>query len=245
MSKSSPAFSLSKLSDEIHIWQVDLRINESQQQALTLTLNEAELERANRYYFARHQRRFIAARAALRAVLANYLAISSDEVSFNYGKYGKPGLSDAHHSQLRFNLSHSGECAVIALTQHDDIGIDVEQFSERDFLALATRYFSKEEVAALNQQPASQHQASFFHIWSQKEAFIKATGMGIHFGLDKFSVSVTPPAKLITVDPTTRFNSSDWRLYDFQPLAGYQACIAIKNGEKTRYFFNWNFSSCC
>lgn len=88
-------------------------------------LSDDERERASRYRFARDKERFTAARAMLRRILAAYLDVSPEQVSFTYSPNGKPAVTNS--SALQFNLSHSGDLAVCAVSASRRIGVDIEQ----------------------------------------------------------------------------------------------------------------------
>jgi 4'-phosphopantetheinyl transferase len=209
--------------DVVDVWRVALEAPSRVEY-----LSPDELARAGRFRFDRHRRRFIAARAALRAVLAGYLGQHPRKIQFLYGEHGKPHLDDP--PPLEFNLAHSGELALIAVTGTHAVGVDVEL--ERDNVAdegIAERFFSASEVAALHSLPTEQRQAAFFRCWTRKEAFLKATGKGLSFGLDQFSVSLLPaePAALLSV-PTGTENPARWSFFHLDPGTGYQAALAVR-----------------
>jgi len=150
-----------------------------------------ESERARRFIFKRDRDRFIVARGSLRTLLGRYLEQSPGHLQFAYGKHGKPFLE--HPSDLLFNVSHSSTMAVFAFGKGRQLGVDVEYVRrDLDATAIATRFFSPAEVAALNRLPGHARIEGFFNCWTRKEAYIKARGEGIFFGLDNFDVSLAP-----------------------------------------------------
>lgn len=131
-------------------------------------------------------------RLPLRVVLAAYLGIAADQVVFTDGVHGRPALAAMHDPSIGFNWSHSGGRAVIAVGRHITPGIDLEQVRpRRRALALAERFFSADEAAALAALPVEQQELAFLDLWTAKEAVVKALGRGIAFGLDRFSVART------------------------------------------------------
>jgi len=163
---------------QIDIWQGSL--SSIPLSALAL-LNPEEQARARRFHFAKHQRRFIVARALMRTILGRYLDEDPKRLIFAYNKHGKPELE--HFAEIHFNLSHSGEFFLLAVGQKFPLGIDLEQHSERPYEGLSQANFSQEEHARLMQAPLESRAAVFFVIWSQKEAFMKACGMGLAYPL--------------------------------------------------------------
>lgn len=183
-------------------------------------LNEAEQARANRFYFPRHQRRFTIARAMLRLILGAYLGESPLSIMFSYNHHGKPKLSSAHG--IEFNLSHSQDLALLAVGQYHPLGIDVEFFSARPWLGIAKDLFSKTEYSVLSQLPAYIQPAAFFNIWSQKEAFIKACGLGLSYPTQQFDVPVLATEPMVVAD---NLHQLSWRLISFMPEIACSAAL--------------------
>ena len=182
----------------IRIVATSLVADEAQVQALAALLDAHEIVRAQRFNQEIHRRRFLVAHGVLRLVLAGALGRKPEELRFNLGLYGKPALANEPH--LRFNLSHSGDRALIALAWDRDLGVDLEQYNSRtDILGLAQRFFAADESAVLVGLPESLQKEAFFSCWSRKEAVIKALGTGLTTPLDSFAVEVDPrrPAALL------------------------------------------------
>ncbi len=181
-------------------------------------LNSAELDRAKRYHFERHRRRFTIARAMLRVILARYLSLSPQDLAFATNSYGKPYL--IHPTGIQFNLSHSHDLALLAIGQDTPLGVDIEFFSSRPFAGMSKIMFSPQEIQKYAQVPTSMRSLNFFHIWAQKEAFIKACGMGLSYPTQTFDVPVFPPTNLNIKD--TRHHMT-WHMHSFMPKI---ACCA-------------------
>jgi len=158
-----------------------------------------ERQRAERFRFERDRRRFIVAHGVLRDILGRYLKCSPAQVSFSYNQYGKPALAQESEAiGLRFNMSHSHEVALYALTRAREVGVDVELLRE-DFasLEIAERFFSRSEVALLNSLAPELRTDGFFNCWTRKEAYIKALGEGLSHPLDRFAVSLAPGSQRV------------------------------------------------
>jgi 4'-phosphopantetheinyl transferase len=138
-------------------------------------LSADEQARAARFTHERDRRRFAQARSFLRRVLADYLGIAPLAVEFEYAQYGKP-----HIDGLFFNLSHAHELAVLAVSDSIAVGIDIE-YRQRDINVrdLARRFFTADEYAYLDSQPAALQHHLFLRYWTAKEAYLKATGEGL------------------------------------------------------------------
>src|SRR5439155_15430775 len=157
-------------------------------------LSASERKRADRFQFDRDRVRFIVRRGLLRQILARYLACDPAEISFTYEARGKPSLANLmeRHS-IHVNLSHSHGLALIAVARQHALGFDVERvrpMPEAD--QIAAKFFSTRENAVLNALPSDSMLEGFFHCWTRKEAYLKATGEGIADSLPEVEVSLTP-----------------------------------------------------
>lgn len=203
----------------IDIWQFSL-INEPIQ--ASSLLNGEELARANRFYFAHHRRRFIVARAMLRIILGFYLKINPAAILFSYNNQGKPQVKDS--VAIEFNLSHSSELALLAIGKQA-LGIDIEFFSARPYQGIAEHSFSEEEALNLAKLPHYLKPLAFFHIWTQKEAFIKACGLGLSYPTQSFNVQILPPSKNLVWDNKHQKN---WQMISFMPRIHCSAALCCE-----------------
>jgi 4'-phosphopantetheinyl transferase len=227
--------SLSLESGAVHVWRISLEQPDEVRERFPLTLEPDELERASRFYFEKHRRHFLVGRAFLRDVIARYLYEKPENLRFVYGAYGKPSL--ACEQTVRFNMSHSHEVALLAVTRDVEVGVDVEHV-RADFATedIARRYFSRAEVNAFNLLPPEEQVAAFFRCWTRKEAYIKAIGKGLSQPLDAFDVTLGPgeQAALLHV---AEDDASRWSMSDIDVGAGYAGALAVERpvGE-IRYF---------
>jgi 4'-phosphopantetheinyl transferase len=139
-------------------------------------LSPDEVQRGERLKLARKANAFKLSRTRLRQILGGYLAVAPAEVAFSYSEYGKPYLSG---NPLHFNLSHSGEWGLCAVTRIGVIGVDLETVDPAlDFAALARRFLSAAENRWLFALPRSRQRRAFFRLWTRKEAWLKGQGGG-------------------------------------------------------------------
>lgn len=212
-----------RIGDDIHVWHAALDREEDFLRRVEATLSLEEKARADRFHFANDRNRFVAARGLLRELLGRYLQQAPAALEFSYGRHGKPALSGKEASSgLCFNLSHSAGLAVYAIAKERNLGIDVEHVrpdSAGD--DIAQRYFSAREVSDLRTLPPEERVAGFFHCWTRKEAYLKATGMGLQIPLDSFSVSVLPanPAQFLGGV------EARWHMDAYHPAEGFVAAV--------------------
>ncbi|WP_208821673.1 4'-phosphopantetheinyl transferase HetI [Tolypothrix sp. PCC 7910] len=210
------------LPDNVHVWRINLDQSAAELQYLTTTLSSDESARAQRFYFPEHRQRFIAGRGSLRTILSRYLGITPQEVQFDYEPRGKPFLASRFsHSGLSFNLSHSQNLALCAVSKNRQIGIDLEYIRPMsDLESLAQRFFLPREYDLVRSLPDEQKSSVFFRYWTCKEAYLKATGEGIA-QLERIEISLTPTeaAKLQT--------AKGWSLLELLPAENYAAAMVV------------------
>ncbi|MES2626518.1 MAG: 4'-phosphopantetheinyl transferase superfamily protein [Pseudomonadota bacterium] len=175
----------------VHLWLVkDTAVIDPDLAArYAALLNTEEKIRWQRFIHAHDRQRFLLTRALARTVLAGYLD-GADPASLNFtaNMHGKPALADS--TAINFNLSHTKGLLALAVTSAGDIGVDVEDITRRAAtLELAARYFSAHENRELAALPAEHQRDHFFRIWTLKEAYVKARGLGLRIPLDSFSFS--------------------------------------------------------
>ncbi len=211
------------LPNEVHLWRENLDNAKPLLEDLTRILSEDELVRARRFHFEQHRQRFIAARGILRSILSGYLNIEPSEINFGYEARGKPFLEqNFHENKFSFNVSHSQNFALYAVTLDNSIGVDLECInSTTDVLSLAQRFFSQSEFALIESAPQEQQQQLFFRYWTCKEAYLKATGTGLK-DLDKVEISLTAQQSAKLNIP----NSSEWSLLEIQPFSNCAGAVA-------------------
>ncbi len=139
-------------------------------------INPLERERLSRLRFERDRQMFMAARALVRTVLSEYAPVAPECWQFSADPGGKPRVVG---SVLEFGLSHTPGLVACVVSQHR-VGVDVERIEPHsDLEALARRAFSPAEVAELLALEAEQRPVHFFQLWTRKESFLKARGLGL------------------------------------------------------------------
>lgn len=153
--------------EEVHVWRAEL----------------GSVERGERRELARTR---------LRGLLGRYLELQPEALAFELGEHGKPRLAGPEPA-LEFNLSHSGELALIAVAAAGrPVGVDLEEVKPRgaDLGALAARMLDPDEAAAIAAAPAAERPALFFPAWARHEARVKCGGGGIAEGAPEWPLRV-------------------------------------------------------
>ncbi len=220
---------------EVHLWFTSLELPPEVQSALELLLSPEERRRRDRYRFPADRRRFGAARGGLRALLARYAGVRPRELRFADGERGKPYLLHPGMSPgIAFNLSHSGERAVVAVTLGRQLGVDIEAVRPLARLAtLADHFFPPVEVRLLRSLPPPRREQLFFTLWARKEAVVKAAGMDLAATLQAIAV----PRVLSRRGRSMHFPLSGtrrgrhWFLADFLPEPGFRGALCVVGGR--------------
>ncbi len=214
---------------EVHIWHADLSSDE-RAKSLEHLLSSDEIERANRFRFPEHRQRFVIARGCLRSLLGAYLKTDAGEITFTYSPEGKPALDDGHSSELRFNVSHSGDIGAFAFALRSDIGVDVEMIRrDLDVDEIPKRFFSLMEQTTLAGLSGEEKYQGFFNCWTRKEAYVKAVGSGLSLPLRDFDVSLLPgtPAKLLSTRPDARV-ADRWSMVSLNLARRCAAAVVVE-----------------
>ncbi|HEY4235322.1 MAG TPA: 4'-phosphopantetheinyl transferase superfamily protein [Lacipirellulaceae bacterium] len=217
--------------DVVHIWALSLEEMSARHVELEARLSGEERQRADRFLREEVRRKFIVARAALRSILGRYLDVPPAEVPIAIDAHGKPRLATGVDSKdLQFNMAHSGELALVAVTRGCKVGVDVEQLRPVEhWPEIAARYFHPKETAAIAAVDPVERNKAFLRCWTRKEAILKALGVGLGHSLKSFSVPMIDKAsgwvELLTPE------SSTLRRYWLQavsPSPGYVAAVATE-----------------
>ncbi len=192
-------------------------------------LSDDELSRYRKIKHLKARTDFLRTRVALRSILARYLLCSGADIAFNYTENGKPELSQDTPSSLQFNLSHSGSDCLLAVTTGCDVGIDIERLQHgRDYGALAQRFFTAAEHRMFAESPDDQ---LFYRMWVLKEASVKARGMKLLQGLDRFECLVDEGNRLQVEDKLEKQNPGNWSMRQWQPDDQLIAAVVVKCKE--------------
>ncbi len=212
----------------IDVWRIGLDVDAATRGQLRSRLSADEQIRADRFRYDQHRDRFIVARASLRQLLGQYQDQDPADIQFDYGRYGKPGMAG-----LEFNLSHSADLALLAVSRDRPVGIDLEWLKPVDDLEkLTARFFTAGEHQRIIQVPAADRPLAFFRTWTAKEAYLKATGEGIG-QLKSLEVWVQPRQPLYFVHPL------DWSVQELTPDRGFVGAVVAPGMDWQARFWHY------
>jgi 4'-phosphopantetheinyl transferase len=200
-------------------------------------LDDAERERAARFYASEHAERWRVAHVALRGVLAEATGLDPQSLRFGRDANDKPTLLGV--PGVGFNLSHSGSMALVAVTNGSVVGVDVEDPRPvPEMQGVAESHFATEEQEALWAVPDAERLQTFYRIWTRKEAYVKATGVGIGPALARFAVTAdeASPRLLYAADTP---DVTRWKLHALPLPSPFVGALCVADTEAPVQLHTW------
>jgi 4'-phosphopantetheinyl transferase len=213
------------------VWTFDLFADDLELNELERCLSIDELVRAEGFKFSRDRRRYIAARSRLREILGGILGDAPEAIRFKYSIHGKPSLwgQAGASRRLCFNVSHSGDLALVAVAWDLDLGVDLEMKQpDLSMVNSVQGFLHAREKDWLSSHAEQNRLEAFYRVWTLKEAVAKATGLGL--GAKGPFVWVRPGADGVAsvLEGVSDQNLTAWRALNFIPRPGYQAALAYR-----------------
>jgi 4'-phosphopantetheinyl transferase len=193
-----------------------------------------EREQAERFTSDRRRREYVLAHCLVRAALSRFgPEVAPTAWRFERNHYGRPFISHPRRTEpLHFSLSHTDGFVACAVSSCERIGVDVEA-TDRPVahLEIARTFFSSAELSDLISVPPAQQKDRFFDLWTLKEAYAKARGLGFHLPLNEFSIRVAPGGKRgITFSGDLCDDPESWRFSQFSRPPRHRLAVADGSG---------------
>ena len=224
------------LDQNVHVWAIELEDSGFDLALWRTRLSPEEQERAAKFRFARDQRRYIIAHAALRAILARYANGAPADLKFLDGRSGKPKLAPPWAaSGVEFNLSHSHERALVAVNRGAEVGVDIEFVkADFEFHEVGSHFFTKRESTALRGLPEELQRHAFYKCWTSKEAFLKAKGTGLSGKLDEVEITLGG-----ALDVQIHADVAGWLLIPLNTGGAYESALVIESRPAEIVQYSW------
>lgn len=192
-------------------------------------LSAPERDRAARFVFDRDRSEFVAVHALARSLLGQSTGQAPSALRMRHGRFGKPELvAERDAPPPAFNLSHSRGLAVVAFGQDVALGVDVENVTRPAPLEIAERFFAPDERAALRDCQPCHRQSVFYSLWTLKEAYMKATGLGMNMSPERIGFSLEPIEPLF--DPGFE-GRSFWQFMSLRTGPDHITALALGRAE--------------
>jgi 4'-phosphopantetheinyl transferase len=204
-------------------------VGDEEYASLLPKLSPDEQSRARQFLFLKDRIAFAVGRALVRSMLSKFTDRAPTTWRFQQNSHGKPEIAPAQGiPDLRFNLSHSAGIVVAAFSLgRRDIGIDVENLEGKpDYLDVARSQFSTAEIELLESLSGQHQRHAFLALWTLKEAYAKARGVGLSISLSDFAFSLDPPA--ISFSIASPHGPDDWFFLQNNPSASHIMAVAAR-----------------
>jgi 4'-phosphopantetheinyl transferase len=227
--------------NQVHVWQTDLKTLSIDSKDTLKALSPDELERADKFRFAKDLEHFVIRRYLLRLILSKYCDCQPYELIFRYNSCKKPFICLPGSKEIKFNMSYSDDLMLVGICKHYDIGVDIEKVNEiHDLENIAIENFSPQELKYCNSK--LDRTSAFFKIWTRKEAFIKARGKGLYLSLKSFCVDINSTGSFehpVIFDRPSE--SKLWRTSGLITADGYMSSMAIKSDKFSILYFKLEY----
>jgi 4'-phosphopantetheinyl transferase len=228
--------------EDLHLWRVDLNLI-GQTADLKQILSIDERARYHRLLSPEKRASFLAGRASLRVILAKYLHHLPQAIRFEYNGTGKPFLANSKcASNIRFNLSHSGQWMVMGVSKEADLGVDIEEVRPVKKTWALEKLFTIEERESIAELPEEEKDAAFIAAWTEKEAAAKVNGAGLS-GNRAVLMEYRDVIKKQADHGFTFFRKDSCWFVRFEPAPEYLGCAVLKSDKFPRVkFYEFSFS---
>lgn len=233
--------------DDLHIWVIpSLSTISFEQQtfvrsdACQYCLSHSEQQRARRFSHPDSRYDYIYSRLAMRSILAGYVNCNATELALDTTALGKPALKQGLYPvDLRFNLSHTQGLALLAVSNGQEVGIDIEKLGrQRKIMALALRYFAQSTTSELATLSTERQEEAFLHLWTQFEAFKKAKGEGLRGGDKDLPLPLYAPVdeQFYYLLPEG-YAQQNWQaaMLNLKGHKEYISCVVTENRSRIRH----------
>ena len=220
--------------DQVDIWLIRSDVPAGVLGDLAAVLDDAERGRAEALITAPHRRRFIATHGAVRLIIGQRLGVPPGQIQWRHGPHGKPELATAGDpaeapDDVHISLSHSGGLAMLAVTRHRRVGVDIQQFPVGDRAArMAERHYPVAEARFVTAGGPDAQVSRFVRLWTRKEACVKVTGGRLMQGM-KLPVHGAG-RRVIVCDPGGAL-PGPYLVRDVPVPPGFHAAVALEGTE--------------
>jgi len=218
--------------DELHVWLAwaDGFADPALEPRLAPVMTAEERVKQQRFVRPADRRLQLIARTLVRTLLSSYAGLPPAAWRFDAGPHGKPFLVGPDPDvRLAFNLSHTRGLVAAAFTTGAEVGVDVEGLDRRTAtMDVARRFFARDEVAALEQAPASEREAMFYAFWTLKEAYLKVRGLGLSVPLGAFAFDLTADPPRISFEPPIDDRPDRWQFARRTPGPRHRLAVAVE-----------------
>jgi 4'-phosphopantetheinyl transferase len=199
-----------------------------------------EQARIARFHFERHRREATASRALVRTTLARYVQVSPSSFRYRLGPYGRPFVDPP--CGIYFSATNHPGLVACAVCLEEEVGVDVEPLSRGDeILEVRRTVFSVPELGALDALLPAQRQERAVSLWTCKEAYIKARGLGFSAPLQEIAIDF-PPAERPKLRLLSATDVAEGWWLEMRDVAGFRIAVAARTRTPEVIIHAWDGS---
>ena len=217
--------------NNIDIVYFPLDLDDKKRQSLYELLSDDEKQRVARYRFDKHRHRFICGRGSIREILADRAKCQPQSIRFEVNEFGKPSIHEpGFSSHIQFNASSSEMLGAIAISTSHSLGFDIEQIKPdkgQEFELIVKNEFTSDEYKWYEKQTFAKRDKAFYTLWTCKEAYLKALGIGLNGGLNSFSIDLHANRAVVKYTNLESSHVSSLFLYPVDTDEEVAACLAV------------------
>ncbi|MDP1665565.1 MAG: 4'-phosphopantetheinyl transferase superfamily protein [Methylobacter sp.] len=212
----------------IDVWLEQLAVTDEEHRYYWSLLDKNEQDKASRFVQAMHGRRYVVSHGKLRLILSGYLGMPPEKIGYAEQAFGKPVIViNGLEHQVKFNLAHSVDKMLVAVGANEQIGVDIEVWNSKiDCAAIANLCFAEVERRFWNGLPKNSKDEFFYRLWTRKESFVKAVGVGLGLDVSKVVSSAVGATRFLSV-PEGYGSAGDWVLVDLDFDRGISAALTV------------------
>jgi len=212
----------------VDLWLEPLDATDVEYRYYWSLLDWDEQSKALRFVQALHRRRYVISHGKLRVILSGYLGLAAEKIVYRQQKFGKPDIViEGGEHAVKFNLAHSGEHMLVAVGSNLDIGVDIECWDRKvDCAAIVGICFAEAEFQFWQDLPDDGKGEFFYRLWTRKESFIKAVGVGLGLDVSRVVCSLMGATRFLSV-PEEYGPVGGWRLFDLDFGNGISAALTV------------------
>ena len=218
---------------ETHVWLHTIHFDDPFLKEAPYLLSTDEVARASRYHFEKDRRVYEAGHVLIRKILAHYTAKEASLLELTPIVNRKPELLNSPFS-IHFNISHSGNKILVAVSFLSDVGVDVEKIiPDFDIDGFAEANYHAHEVEQLGKLSDAEETDYFYRIWTRKEAWLKLTGEGVNDKLKELDFSGKDSKTAMPAHGHHELYMTSWK-----ETSDYMITIATYTDPKHYHFYN-------
>jgi len=216
---------------EVHVWKASLDVDDAARTSARRLLSREENRRSLEFFDPVASGRFVVGRGILRSILGRYTGTRPEEVKIHAGGSSKPSLGA--HAPLKFNLTHSGGVALVAVSVDREVGIDLEtEVLPDEAYMLGKRFLGEGAGRRLDALEASFRTRYFGRCWTQREALLKARGLGLD-SIEDVAMGIPPPGdrSVFLVEAESRHGATRWHFHELEVGPNLSTTLAVEGGR--------------